>query len=200
VALPQFIQAKACRRLWANDHPAFGDCAFYLPGALAKTFPAVWDWHQPEMQGAYWPEFTPKFVSVKKGSAITIAPDVTLKAFPVFHGFGEHPAVAYRLETPAGVIAYSGDSAVCDGLVEAAAGADLFICEQAFRIGYEDRAQYGHLTPKDVGIVCSRANPKQVWLTHYVGLDDEKDVLREIKSAGFHGSVQHAKDGDRWEH
>lgn len=199
VALPQFIQAKVARRWWGTDNVAYGDCAFYLPADLAKGFPAVWDWHQPEMQGVYWPEFTPKFVEVKKGSAITIAPGVTLKAFPVSHGFGEHPAVAYRLETPQGVVAYSGDAAVCDGLVEAATNADLFICEQSFRIGYEDHAGYGHLTPKNVGEVCARANPKQVQLTHYTGLDDEKEVIREIKKGGFEGAVHHAKDGDRWE-
>ncbi len=198
-ALPQFIQAKAVRRMWANDHPEFGDCTFYLPTELISGFATVWNWHQPEMGGAYWPEFTPKFMGVKKGSVITIAQGITLKAYPVSHGFDEHPAVAYRVETPHGVIAYSGDSAVCDGLVEAAMDADLFICEQSWPIGYEDRANYGHLTPKDVGAVCARANPKRVCLFHDQGLDEAKDVLREIKKAGFDGEVIRANDGDRWE-
>lgn len=198
-ALPQFLQAKSCRRIFASDRPEFGECTVYLPEKLAKGFASVWDWHQPELQGKYWPEFTPVFKGMKKGSAVKITPNITLKAFPVFHGFGEHPAVAYRIETPSGVVAYSGDSAVCDGLVEAAQDADLFICEQSFRIGYEDQAHYGHLTPKEVGEVCQKASAKKVRLTHYIGLDPEHEVMREIREAGFQGDVEHARDGDRWE-
>lgn len=196
--LPQFLQAKSCRRLWGKDQPEFGVCTVYMPSKLVKGFQTVWNWHQPENDGKYWPEFTPRFIAMGQGSAVGIAPDITLKSFPVYHGFGKHPAVAYRLETPHGVITYSGDSAVCDGLVEAARNADLFICEQSFRIGYKDTARYGHLTPREVGEVCKRAGVEKVRLTHYVGLDKASDVLAEIKKGGFKGDVKHAKDGDEW--
>ncbi|MEN9558158.1 MAG: hypothetical protein RL141_527 [Candidatus Parcubacteria bacterium] len=198
VALPQFLQAKSCRRIFADDHAAFGVCTVYMPEEMVRGFPGVWKWHEPEMGGQYWPEFTPRFVSMEEGSSVGIAPDITLKAFPVWHGFGKHPAVAYRLETPDGVVAYSGDSAVCDGLIAAAKDADLFICEQSFRIGFEDRARYGHLTPVQVGEVASRAGAKKVRLTHYVSLDPEADVIREIRRGGFSGDVIHAQDGDQW--
>jgi ribonuclease BN (tRNA processing enzyme) len=198
VALPQFLQARSCRRLWGEDQPEFGLCTVYLPKDLVKGFQQVWNWHLPENDGKYWPEFTPKFVPLDEGSSIGITPEVTLKSYPVYHGFGRHPSVALRLETPYGVIAYSGDSSVCDGLIQAAMHADLFICEQSFQIGFKDKDKYGHLTPKDVAHVCLKTHPKAVRLTHYTGLDTPRAVLREIKNAGFQGDVKHAKDGDVW--
>ncbi len=197
--LPQFIQAKSCRRIFADDHPEFGVCTIYLPTELVEKFPQVWNWHQPENDGKYWPEFTPRFVPMGEGSSVGVAPGITLESFPVFHGFGKHPSVAYRLKTPHGVVAYSGDSALCDGLVAAAEQADLFVCEQGFRLGYKDKVHYGHLTPPEVGEVCKRAGVKKVRLTHYIGLDDEKAVIAEIRKAGFKGEVKHARDGDVWE-
>jgi ribonuclease BN (tRNA processing enzyme) len=169
-----------------------------MPAELVEGFQKVWDWHVPENDGKYWPEFTPKFIPLSEGSSIGITPDVTLKAYPVVHGYGRHPSVALRLETPYGVIAYSGDSALCDGLLAAAKNADLFICEQSFRIGYVDRDKYGHLTPKQVAAVCKKARPKKVRLTHYTSLDRNRDVIRAIRAAGFLGDVKHAKDGNVW--
>lgn len=197
-ALPQFLQARSCRRIFANDKPEFGLCTVYMPAELVEGFQKVWDWHVSENDGKYWPEFTPKFIPLSEGSSIGITPDVTLKAYPVVHGYGRHPSVALRLETPYGVIAYSGDSALCDGLLAAAKNADLFICEQSFRIGYVDRDKYGHLTPKQVAAVCKKARPKKVRLTHYTSLDRNRDVIRAIRAAGFLGDVKHAKDGNVW--
>jgi ribonuclease BN (tRNA processing enzyme) len=198
--LPQFLQSKSCRRIFGDDdHPEFGLCTVYLPTKLVEGFQKVWDWHHPENDGKYWPEFTPRFVSMGEGSAVGIAPNITLKSFPVFHGYGKHPCVAYRLETPYGVVAYSGDSAVCDGLLAAAKQADLFICEQAWNIGYKDKVHYGHLTPVEVGEVCAKARVKRVRLTHYIGLDKDADVIAEIRRGGFKGDAKRAKDGDRWE-
>jgi ribonuclease BN (tRNA processing enzyme) len=199
-ALPQFIQARSCRRIFGDtDHPEFGVFNVYMPKELVKKFPAVWDWHVPENRGKYWFEFTPQFVSMGEGSSVELAPDVRLKSYPVYHGFGRHPSVAYRVETKYGVVAYSGDSGVCDGIVEAGKGADLFICDQSFQIGFKDKDKYGHLTPREAGMVCRRAKPKYVWLTHYRGLDKEKDVIAEIRKAGYKGKVRHAKDGDVWQ-
>lgn len=197
-ALAQFIQAKSCRRIFHDDHPEFGVCTIYMPTKLVEGFDAVWRWHLPENEGKYWKEFTPRFVSMGKGSSVGIAPGITLKSYPVYHAFGKHDCVAYRLETPNGVIAYSGDSAKCDGLIEAAKDADIFICEQAFRIGYEDKLHYGHLTPYEVGEVCAAARVKHVRLVHYIGLDSEEDVIAEVRRGGYEGDVKRAMDMDVW--
>ena len=49
-------------------------------------------------------------------------------AFPVMHASGA-PAHAYRVEIAGRTVAYSGDTEWCESLVEAAAGADVFIAE-----------------------------------------------------------------------
>ncbi|MFA5129655.1 MAG: ribonuclease Z [Patescibacteria group bacterium] len=197
-ALPQFLQAKSCRRIFGNDKPDFAHCAVYLPKVLAEGFDAVWRWHLPENDGKYWQEMTPSFMPMVHETRIEIAPNVILSSFDAFHGFGKHPAVCYRLETPFGIIAYSGDTALCDGLVQAARDADLFICEQGFRRGFIDAANYGHLTPPEIGRLCAEAKPKHVRLVHYIGTDAEADVLADIRSAGFDGDVKRANDFDVW--
>lgn len=66
-ALPQFLQARSCRRIFANDKPEFGLCTVYMPAELVEGFQKVWDWHVPENDGKYWPEFTPKFIPLSEG-------------------------------------------------------------------------------------------------------------------------------------
>src|SRR5438045_7769651 len=61
-------------------------------------------------------------------------------SFPVLHTPGTH-AHALRVEVDGRVLAYSGDTEWSDTLLEAAAGADLFICE-AYTY---DRKQRNHL-------------------------------------------------------
>ncbi|MBI4138555.1 hypothetical protein HY479_00185 [Candidatus Uhrbacteria bacterium] len=198
-ALPQFIQAKSCRRIWANDQPSFATCNIYLPRKLAEGFPAVWDWHQPENNGAYWPELTPTFVSMDDKSEQMLAPDIILHSFAVPHGFGKHPALCYRLETPEGVIAYSGDSGMCDALVEAGMDADLYLCEASFRIGFVDAKKYGHLTPREAGEVGKRSRAKRLRLTHYLDLDTPEAMLHDLRESGYHGDADVARDGDVYE-
>ena len=197
-ALPQFLQAKSCRRIFNHDQNDFGVCSVYMPKASVEGFDDVWRWHVPENEGEYWSEFTPQFVAMDEGSSIGVTSDITLKSFPVYHGFGRHPAVAYRLETPYGVIAYSGDTAKCPGVIEAARDADLFICEQGFRAGFDDKDAYGHLTPYDVGLVCKEAQPKHVRMVHYIGLDTDEEALSEVRRGGFDGDIKRAKDLDVW--
>lgn len=195
-ALPQFIQAKSCRRIWADDDPAFGTCVIYMPRPLVEKFPAVWDWHQPESEGKYWPELTPTFVPMDDRSEQTLAPGITLTSYAVPHGFGRHPAMCYRLVTPHGIVAYSGDSGMCDALVEAGADADLYICEASWRVGFVDAHKYGHLTPRDAGEVAKRSRAKRLRLTHYLNLDAEPAVLNDVRESGYHGDTALAKDGD----
>src|SRR6266566_2784760 len=54
--------------------------------------------------------------------------DVQVTPFEVRHASGA-PACAVQLQTPAGTVAYSGDTEWTDALVQAADGVDLFLCE-----------------------------------------------------------------------
>ena len=46
------------------------------------------------------------------------------------------------------VFSYSGDTDLCEGLVKAARGADLFLCEAAYQEGRDDALRGIHLTGK----------------------------------------------------
>src|SRR5699024_6661341 len=69
------------------------------------------------------------------GRPVTVGP-LRIESFPVEHPV---PAFGVRVTGPAEegerdvVLTYSGDTDSCDGLVEAAREADLFLCEAAFQ-------------------------------------------------------------------
>ncbi len=71
--------------------------------------------------------FQTHVVELAEGTPERLGP-LTVTPFPVLHASGA-PAHAYRVEVEGRVIAYSGDTEWCDGLLEAARGSDVFICE-----------------------------------------------------------------------
>ena len=197
-ALPQFIQAKFCRHLGASE--AHGSkLKIYLPLILARDFPQVWNWHQPENDGGYWNDFAPEIVGMKNGYEDVIAPGVVLRAFDVYHGFGRHPSMGFRLETPYGTVAYTGDSGVCEGVRTLAQSADLLIADCQTRVGQEYTGGYGHMGPRQCGELGLQAGAKKLWLTHYFDLDTPDAILGEVRNVGYFGDAKMAVDGDRWE-
>ena len=74
-------------------------------------------------------------------------------------------AFALRVERDGTVLAYSGDSAPSDALVEIARDADLFLCE-ATLAEPELSGALGHLTAADAQEAAQRANARRLVLTH----------------------------------
>ncbi|MDD5939338.1 MAG: ribonuclease Z [Lachnospiraceae bacterium] len=66
-------------------------------------------------------------------------------------------------------IAYATDSRPCSGIVRAAEGADLFICEGMY--GEEDKLpkakEKKHMTFCEAAAIAAKAQPKSMWLTHF---------------------------------
>ena len=66
-------------------------------------------------------------------------------------------------------VTYSTDTRPVDSIVEAARGADLFICEGMY--GEPDKEtkaiEYKHMTFKEAANIAKKAQPKQMWLTHF---------------------------------
>lgn len=197
-ALPQFIQSKFCSILYAKPDPHKHQLRVYLPKILARDWPQVWNWHQPENDGGYWNEFAPEIVGMEDGFEEEIAPGIFLKSFAVYHGFGRHPAMGFRLETPQGVVAYTGDSGVCEGTRVLAQSADLLIADCSTRVGQEYTGGYGHMGPRQCGDLALKAGVKKVWLTHYYDIDSPDVILAEVRAAGYFGDVVLAHDGERW--
>lgn len=90
----------------------------------------------------------------------------TVGVVPVEHGDME--AFAYWVKDGEKSLVYSGDTKLCEGIKNAAWGADLFVCEcSCFPRGCEPLyCREVHLSWEDVAEICEEANPLAVVLTH----------------------------------
>ncbi len=106
----------------------------------------------------------------------------------------DHPVEAYALRVEAGgsTLVYSGDTAVCDGLIEAARGADLALFEASF-IHAERNPEHLHMSAHDAATVANTAGVGSLVLTHLVAWHDNSGALAE--AAHFSGQVRLAEGG-----
>ncbi|MGP8051755.1 MAG: MBL fold metallo-hydrolase [Desulfobaccales bacterium] len=81
--------------------------------------------------------------------------------FSVVHASGS-PSYAFRIECEGKVLSYSGDSEWTEALIDAAAGADLFICEAYF---FSKRIKY-HLDYQTLWEHRSDLKCKRLLVTH----------------------------------
>ncbi len=125
----------------------------------------------------------------------------TVSAIPVRHPVEE--AYAIRVEateplqdgtTRTSVLAYSGDTDSCDGLVEAAHEADMFLCEAAFEEGRDDGIDGVHLTGKRAGEMATAAGAKRLLLTHIPVWTNVNTVVDEAKTT-YDGGLAIAVSG-----
>ncbi|MGI6080197.1 MAG: ribonuclease Z [Candidatus Avilachnospira sp.] len=66
-------------------------------------------------------------------------------------------------------VTYTTDTRPCENIVNAAKGADLFICEGMYgEPGLEDKARsYKHMTMREAAELAAKAKPAELWFTHY---------------------------------
>jgi ribonuclease BN (tRNA processing enzyme) len=123
------------------------------------------------------------------GTPITVGP------FLVTPRRVEHPVLAYGLRVEAGgaVLAYSGDTDVCDGLLEVAKDADLLLAEASFEEG-RDVTRGVHLTGLRAGQAATDAGARRLVLTHLPVWTSAQIVLAEAGSA-YPGPVEVARPG-----
>jgi ribonuclease Z len=95
------------------------------------------------------------------------------EGFKVIAGDVEHlqrvgmPSVGYRIESPHGAVAISGDTRPCEGMIELARGADVLIHDTAFLDEIiEERQMWSHSGPSGAGRVAQEARVKKLVLTH----------------------------------
>lgn len=113
---------------------------------------------------------------------------------PVQHAI---PSCAVRLDAAVGRLAYSGDTGWSDGLLTAAADADLLLCEATTRDG--SHAAHGHLSARDAGRAAARADVGHLVLTHFTRTDDAwLQALHSDAISEFAGCVSLARPGDRF--
>ena len=114
--------------------------------------------------------------------------DLSIRSLPVDHG--GIPASAYRIEAGGKVVVFSGDTGMCDNIVEVAREADLLIIEASFP---ENEDPGWHLTAAEAGRVATEAGARSVVLTHLYPACDEADMVALCRSE-FNGPVQVAED------
>ena len=117
------------------------------------------------------------------------------------------PAVAYRVDTPAGSVVISGDTAVCPTLEALAAEATVLVQElfrakavpEGFLSDPESIASY-HSDVVQVGEMADRAGVGTLLLTHVIppptSAQSKVDIVNDIRRAGYRGPVVVADDLD----
>lgn len=214
--LPEFLQSVWNNLQWSHRLKKLHHLTIYCPEQIAKQYYKLWHNYQPVFpHGLPQPKLQfvamPKTRSVKVGSAKLIAKKVK-------HGFGKQDCLAFRLEFPSlfpsprsgegasvtgrgegAILAYSGDTGICKGVLEAARNADIFICEASAQIGDKKSAKnYGHLSPRDAGAIAKKAGVKKLILVHYIGLDSDKKMIADCRASGFMGKIIIGKDFQRF--
>lgn len=124
---------------------------------------------------------------------------LSIEVFPVEHTV---PAYAMRITGPAEVgnatkvLTYSGDTDSCEGLLKAAAGADLFLCEAAFEEG-RDTVRGIHLTGRRAGQAATEAGARRLALTHIPPWTSPATIRAEACTE-YAGPVDIAEPGATW--
>lgn len=116
---------------------------------------------------------------------------VVLRSHPTPH---TAESVAYRVETAAGSLGYTGDTGPTAELGAFMAGVDLLISECAFPTRVD---QGGHLDPTSVAEIVREADPGLVILTHLYPEVDGAELPRRLGDLGFLGQVLVGRDGLR---
>ena len=124
--------------------------------------------------------FSIEFVELLDRHPVTVGP-ARVTPFAVVHASGAH-SYALRVEYGGKVIAYSGDTEWTEALVEASAGADLFVCEAYF---FDKKVKY-HLDWQTLAANRARLSCRRLVVTHM-----SRDMLERLDEVG----VETASDG-----
>lgn len=129
-------------------------------------------------------------VELGDGSSIDVGP-FRVHARHVTHGWPG--SIGVRVSWDGVSIAFSGDSAPCDALVELCRGVDLALLECSYP---SERESSGHLTTRTAAEVAVAAGARRLVLTHFYPMLDGVDVAADVRRHGYAGALHLAQDGD----
>ncbi|MGD2067805.1 MAG: ribonuclease Z [Gemmatimonadota bacterium] len=116
---------------------------------------------------------------------------VRLSCAPAFH---TEESVCWRVETPEGVVGYTGDTGEDDGVATFLRGAGVLVSECSLPDPPEIET---HLTPRGVARLAATARPELLLLTHLYPFLDPEELPDLVRRAGYRGAVRTARDGTR---
>ena len=170
--------AGPCARYAQRCLDGFDDQAFYAQaGADAPPRPTL-------TVTAFTPAETPTAVFVQDGWSV--------RAALVDH----HPieaAVGYRIDVHHRSVAISGDTAVCDGVAELAADADLLVHEAVRSDRASPQLLAWNTSAHSVGELARSVGLPRLVLSHLLpapqSADDEAAFLSEARAGGYEGDI-----------
>lgn len=129
---------------------------------------------------------------------------VTVGPFTITPFNALHPVEAYgfRVEGPSesgsgrASMAFTGDTDICEGIVEMADGVDLLLAEAAFVEG-RDQLRGMHLTGRRAGELAAGGSAGRLVLTHIQPWTDPEVPVGEAREV-FDGLVEAATSGATW--
>ncbi len=130
---------------------------------------------------------------VSAGDTFEIGP-LTFDLYPSVHPV---PTVSMRITYEDKVVAYSSDSFGGPDLIDAAQGADYFLCEATWLGRMEDWPEGIHLTASEAGRVATQAEVGHLILTHILPSQDREQSLVECREE-WAGKLSLADDNQHW--
>lgn len=118
-------------------------------------------------------------------------------AFEFFPSVHPVPTVSVRVSAGGRTVCYSADSHGGPDLVEAARGADLFLCEATWLGDMSEWPEGLHLTASGAGAVATRAEVDRLVLTHLWPDNDRERALAECRRE-WSGALALAEDNESW--
>ena len=109
---------------------------------------------------------------------------------------------AMRVRSASGAtLVFSSDVAPCPQIVEAARGADLFLCESAMLDASQDEAdptRRGHMSAREAGEAARTAGARRLLITHYRSGEKYDQHHLEAARSTFDGPVDLAREGQTY--
>ena len=123
------------------------------------------------------------------GTTHTVGP-FTIDSIPVVHCI---PAFALRVSAGGRTLVYSGDTGLCQALIDASIGADVALYEASY-VESADNPVDMHLTGAEGGRAATEAGVERLILTHLVAWNDDDEVLADARST-YGGDLMKAVSG-----
>lgn len=152
------------------------DLGVYGPKGLEEYFSQI----EKTTRVALKRKFAINIHELEPDSKATIISHYNVSAFSVQHTV---PCLGYRIESSDFMLAYTGDTEPCEGVLDLAGNTDLLIHEATFLEKDIEKARSAkHSTPKEAAEDAEKAKTKNLVLTHINdSYETEEEVLSEAK-------------------
>ena len=127
-----------------------------------------------------------KIVIKELSNSNLLLPGFRIKSRKMMH----ESCIAYRIEAENKSVVFSGDTALCDGIISLASNADLLVLECSLP---DSMPSSNHLTIRQAAQIAEKARVKNLLLTHFYPAVEAKPIKKIVKCI-YSGKVHMARD------